>query len=139
MIFGLIMMFLFGGIVVKLILNAGQSTDRKEMKKNTPQMVFGTLFFGVGCYIVLLEYNLMTNSTYVEGTTIEFCRAGKGGKGIEFEYYLDGHRYTNCNTYKDLNQIKVPGGKFKVRVSEFAPSIGRIDFRRPLSKDSKNY
>ena len=59
-------------------------------------------------------------------------------KAIEFEYYIDGKRYTNCNSYKHLNTIKVPQGRFNVRVSDFEPSSGRIDFTKPLTLDSKS-
>ena len=102
-------------------------------------MVF-TAFVGIGVYFFFLEYNLYNNSVYVEGTTTQYCYAGKNGKkGIEFTYQFRGKTYTNCNSYNPIDKILVPGGKFKVRVSEYEPSIGRMDFERPLNEESKLY
>jgi hypothetical protein len=136
-IFGFVFLVLFGVMTVKMIIEAVKPTKPQERTKTILLIPVGLFFCCIGVYIILLEYNLLNNCVYVEGTTIEYCSSGKSGKGIEFEYYLNGKRYTNCNTYNPINAIKVPGGKFKVRVSEFDPEIGRIDFEQPLTNDSK--
>lgn len=137
LIFGCIILLLFGVMTINMIIEAIKPTKPQERTKTIFTILLGLFPCCVGVYIILLEYNLLNNYVYVEGTTIEYCDSGKSGKGIEFEYYLNGKRYTNCNTYDPINAIKVPGGKFKVRVSEFSPKIGRIDFEQPCTNDSK--
>jgi hypothetical protein len=131
-VFGMIVCI--GGIflTVRLLRDALKSREFEKRLKSiicTP-IAFGVV--GVGIYVFLLEYNLLTNCVYVEGITIDYCNSGKSGKGVEFEYYVSGKKYSNCNKPGNISAIKVPGGKFKVRVSEFEPSVGRIDFERPL-------
>jgi hypothetical protein len=140
MIFGIIMAIIFGFASIVMFFEMKSQKTRKQILGKLPYVLIGLLFCGVGIYIYLLEYNILTNYQYVEGTTIGYCNPGESGRGIEFEYILNGQRYTNCNTYNAINKIKVPGGKFKVRVSEFAPSIGRIDFDKPITIENKiNY
>ena len=136
-IFGCIFLLLSGVMTVKMIIAAPKQKKAQGRTKAILQIMIGLFFCCVGVYTIILEYNLLNNYVYVDGTTLEYCNSGKSEKGIEFEYYLNGKRYTNCNTHNPINAIKVPGGKFKVRVSEFNPEIGRIDFDQPLTKDSR--
>jgi hypothetical protein len=127
---GVMFVILIFGVIhfVKAII-----LNTEEKLKNLGYLVLvvcSMAFMGHG---FLLEYNLLENPIYVEGTTIGTCPKS----GIEFEYYLNNERYTNCNSYKDREKIKIPGGKFKVRVSNYDPSIGRIDFDQPTTTDSK--
>lgn len=136
-IFGCMFLLLFGVTTVKMIIEAVKPTKPLERTKNIVLIPVGLLFCCIGVYIILLEYNLLNNYVYVEGKTVEYCNSGKWGKGIEYEYYLNGKRYTKCDAYNPINAIKVPGGRFKVRVSEFDPEIGRIDFEKPWTNDSR--
>jgi hypothetical protein len=135
-IFGFIFFSLFATATIMLIIEAINPKKPEEKTKTLLSILFCLFFAGVGVYIMLLEYNLLQNYTYVEGTTLEYCNSGKSGRGIEFEYYFEGKRYTNCNSHNPLEDIKVAGGKFKVRVSKFEPDIRRIDFAQPLSGSS---
>lgn len=106
-----------------------------RFKENWEQLLtvlFGFAFAIGGVYIFLLGYNLRYESIYVEGVTIDYCKDGDGGENIEFEYFIKDVRFTNCNSFPKDRGIRVPGDKFKVRVSSFAPSIGRIDFDKPI-------
>lgn len=136
-IFGVLFLLVFGVMTVKLLIEVIKPTKPQARTMTILFIAVGLCFCGVGVYIIFQEYNLLSNYIYVEGTTIEYCRSGKSRQGIEFEYHLNGERYTNCNTHNRINEIKVPGGKFKVRVSEFDPDIGRIDFEQPLTSDSR--
>jgi hypothetical protein len=135
-IFGICFFVGFATVTTKLIIEVIKPKKPEQRIKALLSIPFGLFFSLVGIYIVILEYNILRNFTYVEGTTLHYCRSGKSGQGIEFEYHLNGKRFTNCNTHNPLQEIKVPGGKFKVRVSKFAPDIGRIDFEQPLTSNS---
>jgi hypothetical protein len=87
-------------------------------------------------YVVKLpytEYNLLYNSVWVDGEIVRRCKLGKGGRGYEFQYYIDGKRYSNCNGTGSYENIKL-ANKYKVRVSKEVPEIGRIDFGRPVAE-----
>ena len=82
----------------------------------------------------MVEGALLNNSTYVKGTTIGYCSVFGLGKGIEFEYEVNGRKFRNCNTFYPISKekIKVPGGIFNVRYSQNFPDKGRMDFKRPV-------
>lgn len=107
---------------------------------NRTNYILGSLFgIALSCYIVRLpynEYNLLYNSIWVEGTIVGRCTGTHGHQDYEFEYYIDGKRYTNCNSSGNYDNIQVPGGKYKVRVSKAAPDVGRIDFGQPIAVDT---
>ena len=139
MIFGLIFILFFGTMAVFsliAILNPDESQPRIKM---VLVLLFNLFLVYIGIYFFLLGYNLQNNYVYVDGTTIDYCHSGKYGSSnnaIEFEYYLNGTRYTNCNSYADISRIKVPDGEFKVKVTPYKPDVGRIDFEKPLTDDS---
>ncbi len=140
MIFGVIFFFAFAIMTIKGIVETVKQKEKKEKLESLPYIFVGIALCGVGIYITRLEYNILNNYEYVDGVTIDYCETGDPPhKAIEFEYTFNGKRYTNCNSYSPIKAIKVPGGRFKVRVSDFAPSIGRIDFDKPLTTDSKKY
>ncbi len=75
---------------------------------------------------------MLRSNEYVAGRTIELCEVFARGQGIKFEYVVDGHKYSNCNTFHPMNieNIKIPDGYYFVRYSSKYPSRGRIDFER---------
>jgi hypothetical protein len=90
------------------------------------------LFFFVGKeYIV--EGAMLRNPQYVKGTTIGYCSVFALGKGIEFEYEINGKKFRNCNTFYPVTKdsIKVPGGEYRVRFAQKFPDNGRMDFQKP--------
>lgn len=85
--------------------------------------------------VYCVEYALLKNPVYVIGTTIGTCNVFAEGRGVEFEYELNGKKYRNCNTFHPvpIDSIKIPGGKYKVRVSNKFPGKGRIDFNKEVN------
>lgn len=92
-----------------------------------------TLVFFVGREF-LKEAALLKNYQYTPGITKDYCDVAALGKGIEFEYEVNGKIYRNCNTFYpvSLDSIHIPGGKFQVRVSLKYPSEGRMDFHKQI-------
>ena len=80
------------------------------------------------------EYNLLYNYTWVDGKILGSCVSKGNHRAYEFEYYVDGKRYTNCNGSGEAESVKCPGGIYKVRVSKKVPDIGRIDFEQEVLK-----
>jgi hypothetical protein len=107
------------------IINARISKEKLEI---IPYLVVGFLIISMGIYIYDIDHELRTESIYVTGVTIGFCRMGENGRGIEFVYYVNGIRYTNCNGYR--KNVLVPGGKYLVRVSTKHPDVGHIDYEK---------
>ena len=132
-IFYAILFLVFVGMAIHFIRAYFSSTDKKL--ESIGYLALALTLSGLVGHGLLNEYNLLSNSVYVEGTTIGRCRKGR----IEFEYYLNDKRYTNCNSFAHPEQIKIPCGKFSVRVANYDPSTGRIDFDKPLTADSRNY
>lgn len=137
--FGVVFLIAFGIATVKAIINLVEDKVKENKVDNVAYVVVGLFLFGVGCYIVSLEFNLLYNYKYIEGTTVQYCVTGEEGvKSIEFEYQYLGKNYVNCNPYNPIENIVVPEGKFEVRISDFNPSIGRMDFDKPLTANSRN-
>jgi hypothetical protein len=87
------------------------------------------------CFIVYIpyrEYHLLTDYVWVNGKVIGRCKGRGSLIHYEFEYYLDGKRYTECSNSGGVQNIKSPGGIYRVRVSRAVPASGRIDFRREV-------
>jgi len=81
-----------------------------------------------------VEAALVKYPEYVTGTTVGTCSVFAKGKGIEFEYVVNGKKYHNCNTYHpvSIDSIIVPGGKYQVRYSNKFPGQGRMDFKKKM-------
>jgi hypothetical protein len=126
-LFGILLILTGVAIFFGQIVNFIRS-DTKEKKETIPYISAGAGIIGLGVYFYDIEHNLRTESVYVNGVTIGFCNRGENGRGIEFEYYVNGVRYTNCNSYS--RDVLVPGGKYLVRVSSKHPDIGRIDYEK---------
>jgi hypothetical protein len=115
-------------------VNFAINTNDNKLKRNyTIGSVFGLVVLVLVAHIPYTEYNLLTNYIWVDGTLVGKCYLKGAGKAYEFEYYVDGKRYTNCNSIGDAAGINFPNGVYKVRVSRAAPSIGRIDFGQKVA------
>lgn len=79
-----------------------------------------------------IEASLLKNPLYVKGTTLGYCNVFGEGKGIQFEYEMQGRKFLNCNTFHPLSadSIVVPGGRYTVRVSIKFPDEGRMNFKQ---------
>lgn len=98
--------------------------------------IFALLLAGIAIPVIEwydIEGNLLNHAEYVTGITKGFCQEFAKGAAIEFEYELDGTKYTNCNTYLPVpkDKITVPGGKYMVRATKKYPGKGRMDFNKP--------
>jgi hypothetical protein len=127
--FGILLMLTGAAVFFSQFVSLIKS-ETKEKKEVIPYIIAGIGIIGLGFYFYDIEHNLRTESIYVNGVTIGFCSRGENGRGIEFEYYVNGIRYTNCNSYK--RDVLVPGGKYLVRVSFKHPDIGRIDYEQKV-------
>ncbi len=83
---------------------------------------------------IRIEGSLLGSQDYTPGVTLGFCDVFAKGKGIEFEYEVNGRKYKSCATSHPIpiDSIKVPGGKYLVRYSEQFPGEGRIDFHKKV-------
>lgn len=95
---------------------------------------------GIVAYFVVGEYeaqaSLLKEARYTPGKTIGYCDVTGLGRGIRFEYSVNGTVYRLCNTVHPvpIDSVTVPGGLYMVRYSEHDPGNGRIDFRRPAQQ-----
>ena len=135
------------GVVVSILVILGTigaigiAIKPKEGDFRLNYIVGSILGIVLSCYVVKLpytEYNLRYNYIWVDGTVIGRCTGTNGYLDYEFEYYIGNKRYTNCNSSDDKTKIKVPGGRYKVRVSKAVPDIGRIDFKQPIHSQTEN-
>ncbi len=87
----------------------------------------------------LVEDSMLRHPAYTTGVTMDTCQVFAKGKGIEFEYEVEGKKYCNCNTYHPilLENIVVPGGRYSVRYSKKFPGKGRIDFHKKVEAPEK--
>lgn len=112
---------------------------RKENsgKRKIIRVVIITMFIALSLPLVQgiqIDGSLLRASKYATGTTLGYCQVFAKGKGIAFEYEVDGKQYQNCNTYHpvSIENIIIPGGKYDVRYSKRFPEKGRIDFNKPV-------
>ena len=128
----ILLILLFIGIVynlTRLMRKDGKS------RKIINFLIFLLLF--VGAFIVgkeyIIEAALLRNPKYVKGITIGYCSVFALGKGIEFEYQINGNKFRTCNTFYPVpkDSIKVPGGEYSVRYAQKFPDSGRMDFQKP--------
>ena len=121
------------GIVYNLIrLFKNGKKNRKILNFIILLFLIGSVFFVGKEYLV--EGSMLRNPQYVKGTTIGYCSVFALGKGIEFEYEINGKKFRNCNTFYPVakDSIKVPGGEYSVRYSQSFPEKGRMDFQKKV-------
>ena len=119
------------GIVYNLIrLFKSGKKNRKFLNFIILLFLFGLVFFVGKEYLV--EGAMLRNPQYVKGSTIGYCSVFALGKGIEFEYEINGKKFRNCNTFYPIpkDSIKVPGGEYSVRYSQRFPDRGRMNFQK---------
>jgi hypothetical protein len=138
---GGLMMGLFLGIVfcivviwgtvsaIKFAINPQENQSRRNYIIGS---IFGVVIFYFVAQLPYTEYNLLYNYIWVEGKLIDKCQSKGSGQSYEFEYYVDGKRYSNCNSSGNAKGIKYPNGIYKVRVSRAMPSVGRIDYEQEV-------
>jgi hypothetical protein len=127
-----ILLFIIGaGIVYNLfrVIRAGSKT-----RKIINAIIFAIL--AVVIVLVFKEYRveaaLLKNPEYVRGNTVGYCDVFARGRGIEFEYEMNGQKFRNCNTFHPVSKdsIIISGGKYMVRYSLKFPGSGRMNFRQ---------
>ncbi len=128
---------LLGLLIFGIGLNLLKAWKTSSGKKKVIRIVFAIVFFALAIPVfrwIEVEGSMLSSGEYVIGTTLGFCEVFAKGKGIEFEYEIDGIKYKNCNTYHPIpiDNIKVPGGKYYVRYSKKYPEKGRINFQKPV-------
>lgn len=126
------------GIVYNLVRLIRVSTkSRKPLNFIILLFLFILVFFVGREYLV--EGAMLKNPQYVKGTTIGYSSVFALGKGIEFEYEINGKKFRNCNTFYPVakDSIKVPGGEYSVRYSQNFPYEGRMDFQRPQKRPQR--
>lgn len=121
------------GIVYNMIRLIRSGTKSRKIIN-----IFILIFLFILVFFVGKEYmvegTMLRNPQYVKGTTVGYCSVFALGKGIEFEYEINGKRFRNCNTFYPVakDSIKVPGGKYSVRFAQSFPYEGRMDFQKPV-------
>lgn len=124
------LVILSGGIIFNLI-----QFFRTENRKRKVISAGALLILSVVSYFVFNAYrvegSLRNEYQYVPGITIGYCTKFALGEGIEFEYEVNGKKYSNCNTFHPISKdsIIVPGGKYSVRCSDKYPDEGRMNFK----------
>jgi len=129
----ILLVLLTSGVVYNLIsLIKGGRKIRMVINSILILIFLTTSFFVIREFFY--EGVLLSNYQYVPGTTLDYCDVTTLGKGISFNYELRGKQYHSCNTFYpvSVDSIKVPGGRFKVRVSQKYPARGRMDFHKPM-------
>lgn len=83
-----------------------------------------------------LEASLLKQASYVPGVTIGYCNDFARGEGIEFEYFVNGQKIRNCDSFHPVSKdsLVVPGGTYRVRFTAKFPDLGRMDFRQQVNK-----
>lgn len=129
----ILLILILVGVVYNLIRLINKGTKKRKIINFIILLSLTVLFFFIGKEY-LVEGALLRNSEYVKGTTIGYCNVFALGKGIEFKYEVNGKEFRNCNNFYPVSRdsIKVPGGKFSVRIAKGFPNRGRMDFKKKL-------
>ena len=101
-LFGILFAIIGAIISFIFIFNIIKSRTTNDRLRTILYLIAGLGMTAVGIYFYDIEHHLRTESIYVNGITIGFCHRGENGRGVEFEYYVNGVRYTNCNNYKKV-------------------------------------
>jgi hypothetical protein len=125
----LVLLLLFGGVFNLLKAANGQTGPGKRIVRGMMALLLILPMFFLVKWIYI-EDQLLREPAYTTGTTLGPCSAAGRGKGLEFEYEVNGVTYLNCNTYHPipLQDIVAVGGRYRVRYSARFPGSGRINF-----------
>ena len=129
----ILLILILVGIVYNIVrLIRSDAKSKKFINAIILLFLFGLVFFVGKEYMV--EGALLRDPQYVKGTTVGYCSVFGLGKGIEFEYEINGKKNRNCNTFYPVakDSIKVPGGEYSVRYAEKFPDKGRMDFQKKI-------
>lgn len=129
---GILITILLAGIIFNFFaLSKVISTRRKIINGVLGIALLFAIFLAVKQFRI--EQELLEHPVYAIGITTGYCQVFARGKGIEFEYQVDGKKYRNCNSFYPApkDRIVVPGGKYLVRYSPKFQSAGRMDFSKP--------
>ena len=131
----ILLILIVGGIIYNLIRLLRRGRKGKKIINILIVLTLFGLFLYVG-WEYLIEGAMLRKPQYVTGTTIGYCDVFALGKGIEFEYEVNGKKFRNCNTYYPVakESIKLPGGKYSVRYAQEFPDRGRMDFQKGGNK-----
>lgn len=126
----ILLIILLGSIAFNVVRFIRREDRKKRITNVIAIGLIATLFVFV-LMIFIKERDLYVNAQYTIGTTTGDCNAFMLGKGLGFEYTVDGITYHNCNTYHPVprDSIVVEGGTYRVRYSAKYPAKGRMDFR----------
>ncbi len=127
----ILIVIIAGGVV----FNVFRIFKVKSFKRKAINLI---LFLALATILLLvvkqyrIEWTLLKHPEYVTGVTTGYCSVFAEGKGISFEYEMNGKRYQNCNTFHPIpeDSIIVPNGKYLVRVAKEFPDEGRMNFRK---------
>ncbi len=128
----ILLVILLGGVLVNIKKLVKSWKTRQKYVRMGILFVLVCLVFPV-FKSLRLDGALLHSSRHVIGNTVEFCQVFARGKGISFEYEIQGKTYYGCNTYHPIpiENIIVPNGKYVVRYADIAPSNGYMDFGKP--------
>lgn len=135
-IIGVSFMILFAVLLFVFIRQSFKETKTWKRIQVVFYSLFSFVIFVIAINMTIRLINLLLNYDFVEGTTIEYCSTRHGGQGVVYEYCIGGEKYNRCESYAYTNTIKVPGGKFKVRVSKFNLEYAVIYYDNPITKES---
>lgn len=126
---GVLLLLFFFAIVFNFIQLFKSKDRNKKVIRGMLALAFFFLIIPVARWM-LIEDSLLRNAEFTVGITVDTCQVFARGKGISFEYEVNGKTYRNCSTYHPipLHNIVVPGGRYAVRYSRRFPEKGRIDF-----------
>ena len=122
-------------LAVGIIFNFIRMLRVVPVKKRTINFVifiFLTFILSIVLRAYRIEAALLKSPVFVSGTTLGYCNVFAVCRGIEFEYETDGKKFQRCNTFHPISpdSIKVPGGRYMVRISKKFPNQGRMDFMK---------
>ncbi|MDH3649753.1 MAG: hypothetical protein OEQ53_08720, partial [Saprospiraceae bacterium] len=90
---------LFFILVTGVLVNIIKALKAKSLRQRITRASFTILMILLAILVlnwVLVEGSMLRSEKYVIGTTLGFCQVFAQGKGIEFQYQVEGRVYKNC-------------------------------------------
>ncbi|MCF8451859.1 MAG: hypothetical protein K9G42_01575 [Pedobacter sp.] len=125
-------------LLINIALGIMYNLYRLFGKESTKRKMINFALFALLSVTIILVYRvyrieaaLLNNSNYVSGITLGYCSVFALGTGIEFEYEVNGQKFSCCNTFHPISKdsIVAIGGKYSVRFSKKFPERGRMNFK----------